>query len=126
MKRIMMMVALAAFMVAALSVSAVTAFAESAGERACEDPAVGGTWTGEKGQWECVLPAEEEDFTKGNPPEDNPHNEPFVEEEQTTKPQRGQGVGGGAKDPEQTETCVYGPSGKLVEDESDATCEPRQ
>ena len=55
MKRIMMMVALAAFMVAALSVSALSAFAISS-EQQCEQ--AGGTFDRTQGRASCVYPPE--------------------------------------------------------------------
>ena len=89
MKRIMMMVALAAFLVAALSVSALSAFASPASD-ACADQ--GGKYVKDGSQATCVLPPE--DFTKGNPQSDNAA-EPFTKE--TTNTQTGAGGGGGEK-----------------------------
>ena len=64
MKRIMMMVALAAFMVAALSVSAVPAFAASAAKE-CEER--GGTFAQDGGTKSCTT-VDKPGNSQGNPP----------------------------------------------------------
>ena len=117
MKRMMMMVALAAFLVAALSVSALSAFASPASD-ACD--AQGGTYTKTgPGQFTCVLPPV--DTNPGNPQSDN-----FAtpKHEQTSKTQTGQGGGGGEARSEQT--CVYNNGGNLQESKSDPGCPARQ
>jgi hypothetical protein len=53
MKRIILMLTVAAFMVAALTVTAAAAFAVSPSERQCE--ARGGTFDRERGEVECVI-----------------------------------------------------------------------
>jgi hypothetical protein len=53
MKRIILMLTVAAFMMAALTVTAVAAFAVSPSERACE--AQGGTFDRQQGEVSCVI-----------------------------------------------------------------------
>ncbi len=117
MKRIMLMLTVAAFMVAALSVSAPSAFAQSAAERECEaDPNAEFVRVG-PGQYECqTIEVEEGPVNPGQ------GNKPKDIEEETTEPQQGQGVGGGAKDEPTQQTCVYNQNGNLQESKSDEGC----
>jgi hypothetical protein len=120
-KRIGLLV-VAALMAAMMMVAtAAPVFAASAAERACE--AEGGEFTRVgPGQYECVI-VTEEDVNPGNPQSDNAAT-PQEEQTETTQPQQGQGVGGGAQGEETTLNCVYNPSGNLLENQSDEGCPP--
>jgi hypothetical protein len=93
MKRIMMMVALAAFVVAALSVSAIPAFAASS-EQTCTDN--GGTFTRTNGTASC-----EQDSV--DVPAKNSGQEKFQKDTQTTE--TGQGNLDNKDDDTTTPTC---------------------
>jgi hypothetical protein len=115
MKRIMMMVALAAFMVAALSVSALSAFAASPGETACTDS--GGDWTSVgRGQFIC------DDSSTVDGPTTDTGNDPQTTNDTDTQKQHGQGIGGGAKDEPVVLHCEYSQSGNLFDNKSDEGC----
>ena len=88
MKRMMMMVALAAFLVAALSVSALSAFAASPDAEECA--AGGGTYSKDSGQFKCVYPPVASN--PGDPTSDNAAK-PFKTVK--TDQQTGSGGGGG-------------------------------
>ena len=49
-------------------------------------------------------------------------NKPKDIEEETTEPQQGQGVGGGAKDEPTELNCVYNQNGNLQQSKSDEGC----
>ena len=118
MKRIMMMLALAALTVVALSLSAFPSFAASPAEEACEDADGRFVKTG-PGQFTCILPVVE--TNPGNPQSENAAT---PKKEQTSKTQTGQGGGGGEARSEQT--CVYNNGGKLQENRSDPGCPATQ
>jgi hypothetical protein len=117
-KRIGLLVT-AALLVATMAMGSVapSAFAQSAGERECEaDPNAEWTRVG-PGQYECVTTTVEE-----GPINPGQGNKPKDIEEETTEPQQGQGVGGGAKDEPTELNCVYNQNGNLQQSKSDEGC----
>ena len=117
MKRMMMMVALAAFLVAALSVSALSAFAASPGQTQCESGTDPGVWTAQgKGQFYC-----DRSSTVDGPTTDT-GNDPQTTNDANTQTQHGNGIGGGAKDAPVVQHCEYSQSGNLFANKSDAGC----
>ena len=94
MKRIIMMLTVAALMVAAMTVTAAGAFAASPSQTQCE--AGGGTYTHDQGQAKCVYP---EVTTQGK----NTNQPKFQQTSQTTD--TGQGNISNKPDSNTTTTC---------------------
>jgi len=118
MKRIILMLTVAAMLVVAMTVSAAPAAFASPASDACDAQQGTYTKTG-PGQFTCVLPPE--DTNPGNPQSDN-----FATPKHEQKSNTQTGSGGGGGEERSSQTCVYNNGGKLQESQSDPGCPPRQ